>query len=247
MTDDSERVRVGDRVTIYPRGAKKIWCADFWQDGAHKKQSLKTTNKKAAVERATKLAADLIGGTFQTPPPAVTVKQAADDYIAFLRTEERAKKTVVKYRGVLDLFIEYLERNKVTRLAQVTAAHLDRYRAERKATKHPKTVYCEGVIVKQLFKWARSRKLIADNPLADVKLNKPPLEPKAGPARGERPAGRGRGVVPRPARGAGVHRYAVRRTPEAVAGGRRPDRRVGSYRVALIPFGSGRRNRLCLL
>lgn len=181
MTDDSERVRVGDRVTIYPRGAKKIWCADFWQDGAHKKQSLKTTNKKVAVERATKLAADLIGGTFQTPPPAVTVKQAADDYIAFLRTEERAKKTVVKYRGVLDLFIEYLERNKVTRLAQVTAAHLDRYRAERKADKHPKTVYCEGVIVKQLFKWARSRKLIADNPLADVKLNKPPLEPKAGP------------------------------------------------------------------
>jgi len=182
MTDDSDRVRVGDRVTIYPRGAKKTWVADFWQDGTHKKQSLKTSNKKVATERATKLAADLIGGTYQTPPPAFTVQQAADDYIALQQTEERAKKTVVKYRGVLDLFIEYLERNKVTKLAQVTAAHLDRYRAERKATKHPKTVYCEGVIVKQLFKWAKSRKLIADNPLTDVKLNKPPLEPKPGPS-----------------------------------------------------------------
>jgi len=177
----------------------------------------------------------------------MTVEQAADDYIAYIQMENRAKKAVVKYRGVLALFVEYLERNRATRLGQVTASHLDRYRAERKAIKHQKTVYCEGVSVKQLFNWAKRRKLVADNPLTDVKLNKPPLEPKAGPARGERPAGRGRGVVPRPARGAGVHRYAVRRTPEAVAGGRRPDRRVGSYRVALIPFGSGRRNRLCLL
>lgn len=183
MTDDeSGRVRVGDRVTIYPRGAKKIWCADFWRDGEHKKQSLKTTNKKVAIERATKLAAELIGGTYQAPPPSVTVKQAIDDYIASLETENRARKTVVKYRGVFDLFVEYLERNKVTKLTQVTAAHFDRYRGERKKTKHPKTVYCEGVIIKQLFKWARSRKLIADNPLADIKLNKPTLEPKSGPS-----------------------------------------------------------------
>jgi integrase len=182
MSDESDRVRVGDRVTIYPRGAKKTWVADFWQDGTHKKQSLKTSNKKVAIERATKLAAELIGGTYQAPPPSVTVKQAADDYIASLETESRARKTVVKYRGVFDLFVVYLERHKVTKLAQVTAAHFDRYRAERKETKHQKTVYCEGVIIKQLFKWARTRKLITDNPLADIKLNKPPLEPKAGPS-----------------------------------------------------------------
>ena len=183
MTDDeSDRVRVGDRVTIYPRGTKKIWVADFWRDGGHKRQSLKTSNKKVAIERATKLAAELIGGTFQAPPPPVTVQQVVDDYITSLGTENRAHKTVVKYRGVFALFTGYLSRHKVTKLAQVTAAHFDRYRVERKATKHPKTVYCEGVIVKQLFKWARSRKLIADNPLADIKLNKPPLEPKAGPS-----------------------------------------------------------------
>ncbi len=182
MNDESDRVRVGDRVTIYPRGAKKIWVADFWQDGTHKKQSLKTSNKKAAIERATKLAAELIGGTYQVPPPSVTVQQAVDDYITSLETESRARKTVVKYRGVFDLFVEYLARHRVTKLAQVTAAHFDRYRAERKETKHQKTVYCDGVIIKQLFKWARSRKLISDNPLSDIKLNKPVLEPKAGPS-----------------------------------------------------------------
>ena len=181
MTDEPTRVRVGDRVTIYPRGAKRIWCADFWQDGAHKKQSLKTTNKKAAVERAIKLAADLTGGTYHQPPPQVTLRQAVDDYVAYLETEGRARKTVVKYKGVFALFLAYLAGQRVTHLRQVTASHLDRYRAERRATRSQKTVYCEGVIIKQLWKWARSRKLLTDNPLADVKLNKPPLEPKAGP------------------------------------------------------------------
>jgi len=182
IDDETDRVRVGDRVTIYPRGAKKIWVADFWQDGVHKKQSLKTPNKKIAIERATKLAAELIGGTYQAPPPSVTVQQAVDDYITSLKTESRAHKTVVKYQGVFGLFMEYLARHKVSKLSQVTATHFDRYRAERKATKHQKTVYCEGVIIKQLFKWAKSRKLIADNPLAEIKLNKPPMEPKAGPS-----------------------------------------------------------------
>jgi hypothetical protein len=69
MTDDPNRVRVGDRITIYPRGAKKAWAADFWQDNVHRRVSLRTSNKKVAVERATKLAADLTHGTCHRPPP----------------------------------------------------------------------------------------------------------------------------------------------------------------------------------
>ena len=182
MPDDSNRVRVGDRVTIFPRGAKKTWVADFWEGGVHRKVSLKTTNKKVAVERAIKLAADLTHGTYQQPPPPVTVRDVVGDYITYLRTEDRARKTIVKYRGVFDLFISYLDRQRVTRLSQVAAGHFDRYRAERRDSRHRKTVYCEGVIIKQLFKWARARKLIAENPLADVRLEKPPLEPKEGPS-----------------------------------------------------------------
>jgi integrase len=64
----------------------------------------------------------------------------------------------------------------------VTACHFDRYRAERIESRHQKTIYCEGVIIKQLFKWARSRKLLTENPLAEIKLNKPPSEPKLGPS-----------------------------------------------------------------
>ncbi|MBA4192660.1 MAG: hypothetical protein C0467_32235 [Planctomycetaceae bacterium] len=182
MADEPNRIRVGERITIFRRGAKKIWCADFWQDGVHRKVSLKTSNKKIAIERATKLAADLTGGMYRQAPPVITAQKAVEDYLTSLKTENRAPKTLAKYRGVFALFIAFLERHRITRLGQVTAGHLDRYRAERKETRHQKTIYCEGVIIKQLFKWAKSRKLIADNPLCEIKLNKPPMEPKAGPS-----------------------------------------------------------------
>ena len=95
---------------------------------------------------------------------------------------------------MLDRFIDYLDRHRVTRLGQVTAGHFDRYRAERQGDQAPEDRVLRRVILKQLFKWARSRKLIADNPLADVRLDKPPLEPKEGPAwpGGPAPGGRRR-------------------------------------------------------
>lgn len=182
MHDESNRVRVGERIVIFPRGKKKIWRADFWQHGFHRKVSLKTRNKKVAIGRATNLAASLSGGAYEQPPKPITVKQAIEDYLTYQRTENRARKTLVKYRGVFDLFVAYLAHHRVIRVGQVTAAHFDKYRAERKENRHAKTVYCEGVIIKQLFKWARTRKLIVENPLADIKLNKPPLEPKEGPS-----------------------------------------------------------------
>lgn len=175
MTDDPSRVRVGDRIIIYPRGAKKTWVADFWQDNVHRRVSLRTSIKKVAVERATKLAADLTHGTYHRPPPAVGVRQVTDDYMTSLKTADRARRTLVKYRGVLDRFVEYLAGHRITRLGQVTIGHFDAYRAKRRDERHRKTVYNEGVIVKQLFKWAKTRKLIAENPLADVRLDKPPL------------------------------------------------------------------------
>src|SRR4051794_21747228 len=83
MTERPDRVRVGDHVTIYPRGKKKLWCADFWRDGKHCRLSLGTANKKVALQKALKLEAELAGGTYHKPPPAVTVRQAADDVAVY--------------------------------------------------------------------------------------------------------------------------------------------------------------------
>ena len=66
-----------------------------------------------------------------------------------------------------------LTEQRVTKLGQFTDAHFDKFRAARLVDHHPKTVYCESVIVKQLMKWARKRKLIRENPLAEYEVEKP--------------------------------------------------------------------------
>lgn len=181
--EPNERIRVGDRVVIYPRGKKRTWCADFWRDGQHQRQSLKTSNKKVATERATKLAATLVDGTYRRPIPAVTVAETIDTYMAYLRIEGRAPKTMVKYRGIFNTFTEFLHELGITRMAQFTALHFDRFRAHRGQDHRPKTLYTEGTIVKQLFRWAKRRKLIIENPVGEISLAKPKLMPKAGPTR----------------------------------------------------------------
>lgn len=46
-------------------------------------------------------------------------------------------------------------------------------------------MYNDGILIKQLMKWAKSRKLIRENPIADYKMVKPPLVPKEGPGLAE--------------------------------------------------------------
>jgi integrase len=178
MTSRNDREQVSERVTIYSRGKKRIYVADFFDGTRHRRQSLRTTNKKVAKDRALAIANDLVHGQYQPPPAAVDVADAYDQYLTYLMTENRAKKTLVKYRGVFENFTSFLAKNGVTKLGQVTALHFDRFRASRTGVKHSKTLYTEGVILKQLFRWAKTRKLIAENPLADVKLHKPKPGPK---------------------------------------------------------------------
>ena len=184
MTDSPRRLRVGDRVTIAPRGKKQIWCAEFSRDGVHHRQSLKTRNQKIAVQRAVKLDAELGSGKHPLPNPAgrTTVRQAVEDYLAYLETEGRARKTVVRYRGELTALCDFLEAHRASRLVQVTPLLFDHFRAARKQDHSARTLYHEAVVAKQFFEWCRTRTLLAVSPLLDYKLSKPVHEPKGGPS-----------------------------------------------------------------
>jgi site-specific recombinase XerD len=127
------------------------------------------------------LAVELASGSYEQPLPDVLICPAIEDYLGFLKTADRARKTQVKYRGILTVFREFLAKQRVTLLRQFTAAHFDRFRAERKEDHHAKSLYGESVVIKRFMKWCKSRKLIRENPIGDYKLVKPPLVPKAGP------------------------------------------------------------------
>lgn len=179
MTHDEkvERTPVGDRIVIYRRGKKGIYTASFFDGAKHNRKSLKTGNKNVAMKRALELAARLNAGDYHTAPP-VTVKDTSNAYLAYQKTEGRARRTLVRYTGELTTFAEYAAQQGVTKLSKVTMALLDGYRAERLRDHDPATVYHETMVILQLFRWAKKRQMLATNPLTDYETHKPPRKHK---------------------------------------------------------------------
>ena len=164
---DTAKIRVGP-VTIGPRGKKKIYSADFHRDGVHCRLSLKTTNKRVASDRALAIATELNQGTFRAPPPPADLERTIADYLATLVTSDRSRRTVVKYRGNLKNFSRFLAERGITVLHKVRPADFDEWRQLRRTKVKLMTVNDESIVIKQLFKFAKSRKLILENPLADI-------------------------------------------------------------------------------
>lgn len=178
--NNEEQDIIGNRVRIYQRGAKGTFCADFCHDGRHCRVSLKTRNRKVAVDRAVDLAHALQGGTFQRRKPEASLINGRDLYLAFLTTEGRAKRTLVRYKGELRIFLDFCDGRRIKRFSGVTPAIIDAYRAERRRTWQLSTVNHETMLIKQFFKWSQSRELLTVNPLAGYRVAK--AVPKRRPA-----------------------------------------------------------------
>jgi len=179
---NNSRIRVGDRVTIFPRGKNKIWCADFWFNGEHRRQSLATRNKKVAVQRAVKIDHDLTAGKFRSVAAKTTIAAAIEEYLKFVEGEGRAPRTIEKYRGDLYAFRDFCVAQHALRLVQIGPRLFDAYRTERRKDHALRTLYHESVVVAQLMKWCKSRHLVNDNLLAGYKLEKPQLQKRPGPS-----------------------------------------------------------------
>jgi integrase len=179
---NSTRERVGDRVTIRPRGKKGIFVAEFWHDGQHRRRSLRTTNKRVARTRAAALEHQLSQGQLAKSPPPVTVREAIRRYLEHLKTEGRAPRTLTRYRGELDALADYLEGQLgIVGLSRITITSFDRFRQERRRNHKARTMYHEGVVAKQFLRWCVSRGLLTENPLRECRLSKPPITRRPAP------------------------------------------------------------------
>jgi integrase len=171
---------VGNRVRIRRRGIKGTFCADFWNNGKHCRMSLKTKNRKIAVDRALDIAHSLKEGTYQQPKSEVPLKEAASRFLAFHKTEGRADSTITRYSGELQTFLEFCERRRIGRLSAVSPTELDLFRAERRKIRELPTVNHETAVIKGFSRWCRSRRLVAVDPLAEYHVAK--AVPKKRPA-----------------------------------------------------------------
>ena len=185
MTDRPKSILIGERVRIYRRGKKGIYNADFWNDGRHQRRSLKTRNLKIARQRALQLEAQLIEGDLKPSQAPMALEKAVDAYLEHVKTEGRRPKTITKYEGFFRIFREFAESNNVFRLSQVTLALVDKYRAFRKPSLSMKSMHNEVVMLKSLLKWAKQRRYVKENPLAEIKFERPKLEPRGGPTRAQ--------------------------------------------------------------
>lgn len=173
--------KIGAYVRIIKRG--NIWYANFQLDGKQRRVSLKTHSKKHARDLAIKIDADLQRGLYEPTVKAPAVAFVIEAYIASLRSDGKAKKTLQKVDLVTKRVLNLAEKRKARSLLDIDLAFMDAYKAERANSKRgpaaPKTVLNEAVIIRQIVNFALARKLITTDPLAGLKLKKtkPSVQP----------------------------------------------------------------------
>ncbi len=91
---------IGDVVRIFLKGP--TWWANCQVNGRQRRRSLRTTSKKEARRRALLLEADILRGTLPNEGHAGSVASTIEAYRSYLKAENRASKTLVKYNGVLN-------------------------------------------------------------------------------------------------------------------------------------------------
>jgi len=186
MKDKPKRIQVGEFTTIYKRGTKGIYTADFHHNGKHCRRSLNTSNLKVARKRAVELERQILDGEPVAPttngkPSQGTVRPVIDGFLAYLETEDRRPKTLKKYRGILENFASFAETQDLRRLADVDMRIIDKFRAHRRPLVGRKSMHHEGVLLKGFLEWCRQRKLITENPLRDTKFKRPAPPRRGGP------------------------------------------------------------------
>lgn len=128
----NKRTPIGDKVTIYPRGKKNTYYADFHHNGRHCRKSLKTKNFQIAKKRAIKLEAELIDGEYKPPAPAVKLADAKEQFIAAMREAGRKHKTITKYEREISDLVAFAADHGATTLKDFTPELFNQYRKQRK-------------------------------------------------------------------------------------------------------------------
>ncbi|RLS86279.1 MAG: hypothetical protein DWI06_00275 [Planctomycetota bacterium] len=181
----NDYLSINANLKIIRRGKKGLWCADFNIGNNHKRVSLKTVDQKTAIEMAEKMSLEIAKGDFKAQPAKVSLDSGVELYLRMVQSEERSRKTLVKYTQVLKELRGLLSKKGVNYLCQIDSSDFDDYRIHRKAMLSGKTVYNECVIFKQFMKFCKSRKLIPENPIAELRLNKPKANKRKAPSQEE--------------------------------------------------------------
>ncbi len=170
-----EYERIGERVSIFLNG--RVWYAN-WQEGPkQKRQTLGTRNHDVARQKARALEGQLSGAV---PRQAGTfdIAGVVQAYLDVQESNDRAAKTMMKYRDVLNRFAAHCRDAGVRLMHALSVQTLDDFAVQRRRDgMAAKTVYTELTIVRQWLNFAVTRRMLTMSPVAGTKL----VKPKPGP------------------------------------------------------------------
>ena len=167
--------RIGERVSIFVKG--RVWYANHQEGPKQKRTSLRTRNHEVARQKARAIEAELSGAV---PRQAVTfdIAAAVQAYIDWQDSNDRAPKTMVKYRDVLTRFAAHCRDAGVRLMHAITTQTVDEFAIRRRRDgMAAKTIYTELTVVRQWLNFVVSRRMLAASPVAGTKL----VKPKPGP------------------------------------------------------------------
>lgn len=155
----------------------RVWYANHQEGPKQKRTSLRTRNHEVARQKARAIEAELSGAV---PRQAGTfdIAAAVQAYIDWQDSNDRAPKTMVKYRDVLTRFAAHCRDAGVRLMHAITMQTVDEFAIRRRRDgMAAKTIYTELTVVRQWLNFAVSRRMLAASPVAGTKL----VKPKPGP------------------------------------------------------------------
>ena len=168
--------RIGERVSIFVKG--RVWYANHQEGPKQKRTSLRTRNHEVARQKARAIEAELSGAV---PRQAGTfdIAAAVQAYIDWQDSNDRAPKTMVKYRDVLTRFAAHCRDAGVRLMHAITVQTIDEFAVRRRRDgMAAKTVYTELTIIRQWLNFAVTRRMLIASPVAGTKLVKPKPTPR---------------------------------------------------------------------
>jgi len=177
-------VSVGRRVQrrrtpegVVERPAKTYSAEYLDVDGARRIESLGVTTKREARKKALEIQARLDDGAARPRRGRVSVAELIERYDAFCESKGLAPKSLAKYRAELAKIKEFCEEAGVKAADRFDERAFHRYGAWLREAKHkqgrayaPKSVHTSLTVCKQLFNWGWRSRLLAELPIAGVKL-----------------------------------------------------------------------------
>lgn len=162
----------GDRVSIFLRG--KTWYCNYQLNDRQVRKSLGTTSKKEAILRAQRLETDLGRGQILDQIRIATLTEVIEAFLAHAIAEERAAKTLSKYRFITEEIATLATERNVTRVTGLSLRFADAYKQSLKQNGNKaKTIYNKLVVLRSLTLFAKRRKMCDQDPLEGYGLKKP--------------------------------------------------------------------------